>query len=108
MKILNFDGNPKSQLFRKITSIRAIIGVLIESLDRGVPPKGGPVTFPKFANDVSTDDFCLKLVEDHSVLIPPGKYAFNTEGFIRIGYGESRQFEEAMSRVSDALEQFLS
>ena len=73
-----------------------------------VPPKGGPVTFPKFANDVSTDDFCLKLVEDHSVLIPPGKYAFNTEGFIRIGYGESRQFEEAISRVSDALEQFFS
>ena len=73
-----------------------------------VPPKGGPVTFPKFAHDVSTDDFCLKLVEDHSVLIPPGKYAFNTEGFIRIGYGESRQFEEGMSRVSDALEQFFS
>ncbi len=73
-----------------------------------VPPKGGPVTFPKFSDDVSTDDFCLKLVQDHSVLVPPGKYAFDAEGFIRIGYGESRQFDEAMSRVSDALEQFLA
>ena len=73
-----------------------------------VAPKGGPVTFPKFIDSVSTDDFCLKLAEDYSVLLPPGNYSFSAEGFIRIGYGQSRRFEEAMSRVGDALEEFLS
>jgi aspartate/methionine/tyrosine aminotransferase len=73
-----------------------------------VAPKGGPVTFPKFIDSVSTDDFCLKLAEDYSVLLPSGNYSFSAEGFIRIGYGQSRRFEEAMSRVGDALEEFLS
>ena len=72
-----------------------------------VEPKGGPVTFPKFTDHISTDDFCLKLAEDYSVLVPSGNYSFNAEGFIRIGFGHSSGFEEAMSRVGDALNQFL-
>ena len=72
-----------------------------------VKPKGGPVTFPKFSDDINTDEFCFQLVKDHSVLLVPGNYGFGAEGFIRIGYGESRKFEEAMSRVGDALENFL-
>ncbi len=52
-------------------------------------------------------EFCFQLVKDHSVLLVPGNYGFGAEGFIRIGYGESRKFEEAMSRVGDALENFL-
>ncbi len=72
-----------------------------------VEPKGGPVTFPKFIDSVNTDDFCLKLAEDYSVLVPSGNYSFNAEGFIRIGFGHSSGFEEAMSRVGDALNQFM-
>ncbi|MBF88416.1 MAG: hypothetical protein CMG75_01950 [Candidatus Marinimicrobia bacterium] len=68
-----------------------------------IKPKGGPVTFPKFIPKIKTDEFCKKLVEEKSVLLVPGNYAFFSEGFIRIGYGESQNFEEGMSRISKIL-----
>lgn len=71
-----------------------------------VKPLGGPITFPKFIPEINTDEFCLRLAEKHSVLVPPGNYTFDAEGFIRIGYG-MRGFEEAMERVSQALGEYL-
>jgi len=71
-----------------------------------VKPLGGPITFPKFIPDVDTDEFCLQLAEKYSVLVPPGNYTFDAEGFIRIGYG-MRRFGEAMEIVSGALDEYF-
>ena len=71
-----------------------------------VKPEGGPITFPKFIPDIHTDEFCLRLAEEYSVLVPPGNYTFDAEGFIRIGYG-MRRFAEAMEKVSRALDEYL-
>ena len=72
-----------------------------------VEPKGGPVTFPKFIPEIKTDQFCKKLVKEKSILLVPGNYAFSSEGYIRIGYGESRKFEEAMSKISETIRENL-
>ena len=95
-------GRNQTILDRNYTYLKQWMGKMNRVFD-WVEPKGGPVTFPKFIDSVNTDDFCLKLAEDYSVLVPSGNYSFNAEGFIRIGFGHSSGFEEAMSRVEDAL-----
>ena len=99
-------GRNQTILDRNYTYLKQWMGKMNRVFD-WVEPKGGPVTFPKFIDSVNTDDFCLKLAEDYSVLVPSGNYSFNAEGFIRIGFGHSSGFEEAMSRVEDALNEFL-
>ena len=99
-------GRNQAILDRNYTFLKQWMGDRSHIFD-WVEPKGGPVTFPKFIDSVNTDDFCLKLAEDYSVLVPSGNYSFNAEGFIRIGFGHSSGFEAAMLKVGDALNQFL-
>lgn len=78
------------------------------SMFNWVKPQGGTVTFPKFKNAVNTDDFCKVLAEGYGILIPPGKYAFDTEGFIRIGYGRIRNFAEGLDVFESGLNEYFS
>lgn len=70
-------------------------------------PQGGPVTFPRFVANVDVDKFCRELVEEHSVLIAPGGYAFDSSGFIRIGYGEALDFKAGLEIVSKAISRIV-
>ena len=72
-----------------------------------VKPVGGPITFPRFIPEINTNELCRVLAEEYSVLIPPGKYTFDSEGFIRIGYGIKDGFEEGLEIVSSVIQAYL-
>ena len=57
-----------------------------EPLIDWIPPKGGSIAFLRYDMDIASEELCLKLIEEKSVLLVPGT-CFETEGFVRIGWG---------------------
>ncbi|MDN6409477.1 MAG: aminotransferase class I/II-fold pyridoxal phosphate-dependent enzyme [Tetragenococcus halophilus] len=68
------------------------------------PFKGGTVALPYFESNLSSEEFCAKIIEEKSVLLMPG-FVFDLEKCFRMGY--AREPEEKMiaglERVSDFL-----
>jgi aspartate/methionine/tyrosine aminotransferase len=54
-----------------------------------VKPQAGTVSLLGYAFDIPSREFCLKLLRATGVLLTPGS-AFDFEGFVRIGYANSR------------------
>jgi aspartate/methionine/tyrosine aminotransferase len=54
-----------------------------------VKPQAGTVSLLEYAFDIPSREFCLKLLRATGVLFTPGS-AFDFEGFVRIGYANSR------------------
>jgi aspartate/methionine/tyrosine aminotransferase len=68
-----------------------------------VKPQAGTVTLLRFAVDMPSYDFCVRLLEETGVLFTPGS-AFELEGCVRIGYANgSAILEEGLRRTSGFL-----
>ncbi|QZY53696.1 aminotransferase [Crassaminicella profunda] len=68
-----------------------------------VKPKAGTTAFVKYDFDISSEEFCTKLLKETGVMFVPGK-AMDMEGFVRIGYANTPQIiEEGLKKVSTFL-----
>lgn len=59
-----------------------------EPLISWVRPRSGTTALLKYDLDISSRDFCIKLLEDTGVMFTPGS-ALEMEGYVRIGYANS-------------------
>ena len=67
-------------------------------------PQAGTITLLKYAFDLPSTEFCLRLLDATGVLFTPGS-AFGIEGTVRIGYANGHQvLADALPRVSRFLE----
>ncbi|MBN2897270.1 MAG: aminotransferase [Clostridia bacterium] len=95
---------------------RAIIHKNIELLDAWVKkepklsyvrPKAGTTAFIKYDGDISSEDFCVRLLEKKGVMLVPGA-ALHMEGYLRIGYAYSPSiFKIGLEKISEFLNEEL-
>lgn len=68
-----------------------------------VPPRAGPIAFPRFRDGCDARDFCERLVRVHGVLLLPGAvYGAAWHAHFRIGLGRVG-FPEGLTRLEQAL-----
>jgi aspartate/methionine/tyrosine aminotransferase len=68
-----------------------------------VKPQAGTVTLLRYAVDMPSREFCVRLLQETGVLFTPGS-AFELEGCVRIGYANgSAILEEGLRRTSGFL-----
>ena len=96
---------------------RAIVRTNLEILDRWVAsepaityvkPAAGTTALLRYAPDLPSQEFCLRLLETTGVLFTPGS-AFEVEGTVRIGYANNEAvLVEGLRRTSAFLRQLES
>lgn len=68
-----------------------------------VKPKAGTTALLKIDVDMSSRDFCVKLLEAKGVMFTPGS-ALDIEGYVRIGYANNPEvMKEGLAKVSEFL-----
>jgi aspartate/methionine/tyrosine aminotransferase len=73
----------------------------ISSLDSMIPPSGGLVAFPKLKDGIFSEEYADNLHRNCDVFVLPGTN-FEMEGYIRIGFGESKErFKSGINRWID-------
>ena len=73
-----------------------------------VKPRAGTVTLLRYAVDMPSHEFCVRLLQETGVLFTPGS-AFELEGCVRIGYANgSAILEEGLRRTSGFLHRLVS
>jgi len=55
------------------------------------PPQAGAICFARYALKVNSTELAERLIREKSVLIVPGDH-FETDGYLRIGYGPERGY----------------
>jgi aspartate/methionine/tyrosine aminotransferase len=74
-----------------------------EPLISWVRPRSGTTALLKYALDLPSRDFCVRLLDETGVMFTPGS-VMNMEGHVRIGYANSTEVLRAgLSRVSEFL-----
>ncbi len=74
-----------------------------EPLIEWVPPKAGTVAFLRHKLHISSEELCIRLMEEKNVLIVPGS-CFDIDGFLRIGFGNNTDILlEGLSRFKEFL-----
>lgn len=69
-----------------------------------IQPAAGLTTFLRFRKNVSSNYFCQKLLHMAGVLLVPGKFCFQKEGYIRIGYGlDNEKFSKGLTLLGKFL-----
>ena len=77
-----------------------------EPLISYVKPKSGTTAFLKFDIDMTSEDLCIKLLEETGVMLLPGS-ALDMEGYLRIGYANTPAIIEAgLEKFSGFLKQY--
>ncbi len=77
-----------------------------EPLISYVKPKGGTTAFLKYHIDMKSEDLCLKLLEEKSVMLVPGS-ALDMEGYLRIGYANTPSIiREGLEKFSEFLAKY--
>lgn len=77
-----------------------------EPLIDWVPSRAGSIAFPRHNLKMSSEDLCLRLIQDKGTFLVPGS-CFEMEGFLRIGYGCKTEILEAgLSRFKDFLNSY--
>lgn len=70
-----------------------------------IKPKGGTTALLKIDVNMSSRDFCVKLLESKGVMFTPGS-ALDIEGYVRIGYANNPKIlEDGLVQVSDFLKE---
>jgi aspartate/methionine/tyrosine aminotransferase len=85
----------------------AILSEWIESepLISWVKPKSGTTALLKYDLPMSSEAFCIKLLERTGVMLTPGS-AMDVEGYLRIGYANSEAIlREGLKRLSQFLKE---
>jgi len=68
-----------------------------------VKPKSGTTAWLRIGLDMTSDEFCVSLLEKTGVLLVPGA-VLDGEGYVRIGYANNRAVLAAsLARMSDFL-----
>lgn len=91
---------------REITRTNlAILSAWVEKepLISWIKPKSGTTALLKYDLPLSSEEFCIRLLEQTGVMLTPGS-ALDMEGYLRIGYTNS---EEVLRKGLDGLSQFL-
>lgn len=71
-----------------------------------VMPKGGTTAFLKYNVDMTSVDFCVKLLEETGVMLLPGS-ALDREGYLRLGYCNNPEITRVgLKKVSEFLNQY--
>lgn len=102
--------NADAILRRSQSITRENLAILAEWVDSEpliswVRPRSGTTALLKYAIDMPSRDFCIKLLEETGVMLLPGS-ALDMEGWLRIGYSNSAEVLRAgLPRVSDFLAQ---
>jgi len=74
-----------------------------EPLISYVKPKSGTIALLKYDLDMSSRDFCVKLLESKGVMFTPGS-VLEMEGYVRIGYANNPQvLKDGLEKVSEFL-----
>jgi len=75
-----------------------------EPLIDWVPPEGGTIAFLRHGLDMTSEELCLRLIDEKSLLLVPGS-CFGMEGFLRIGWGaDAETLREGLSRFGEFLD----
>ncbi|MBC3475680.1 aminotransferase [Pseudomonas taiwanensis] len=68
-----------------------------------VKPKSGTTALLKIDADISSRDFCVRLLDAKGVMFTPGS-ALDIEGYVRIGYANNTEvLKEGLEKVSEFL-----
>jgi aspartate/methionine/tyrosine aminotransferase len=79
-----------------------------EPLIEWVPPSASTVAFLKHKLGITSEELCLRLMEDKDVLLVPGT-CFGMEGFLRIGWGgDAETLKEGLYRFKEFLNDYRS
>jgi len=71
-----------------------------EPLISWIKPKGGTTALLKYDLPISSEEFCLRLLDRTGVMLTPGS-AMDMEGYLRIGYANGQTtLREGLSRMS--------
>lgn len=77
-----------------------------EPLISYVKPKSGTTALLKYDIDMSSREFCVKLLEETGVMLTPGS-AMDMEGYVRMGYANSKDVLEAgLAKISEFLSEY--
>ncbi len=77
-----------------------------EPLIDWIPARGGSVGFLRHNLNMSSEDLCLRLIQDKGTFLVPGS-CFEMEGFLRIGYGCKTEILVAgLARFKDFLKPY--
>ena len=77
-----------------------------ETLISYVKPKSGTTALLKYDVDMSSRDFCVKLLEQTGVMLTPGS-AMDMEGYVRIGYANSADIlKTGLGKISTFLSDY--
>lgn len=69
-----------------------------------VKPASGTTAFLSYQADLSSREFCVRLLEGHGVMLTPGS-ALDVEGYVRMGYANNPAVLEAgLPRISEFLD----
>ncbi|MGA7815518.1 aminotransferase [Caballeronia sp.] len=72
-----------------------------------VKPKSGTTALLKYRLEMSSEEFCTKLIEATGVMFTPGS-ALDMEGYVRIGYANTLDVLKAgLARVSEFLKEHV-
>ncbi|KON30680.1 aminotransferase [miscellaneous Crenarchaeota group-15 archaeon DG-45] len=75
-----------------------------EPLIDWVPPRAGSIAFLRQRLGMTSEELCLRLLEERGTLLVPGS-CFEMEGYLRIGYGcRTEVLREGLSRFKDFLD----
>ena len=75
-----------------------------EPLIDWVPPEGGTIAFLRHNLDMTSEELCLRLIDEKSLLFVPGS-CFGVEGFLRIGWGaDAETLKEGLRRFGEFLD----
>lgn len=70
-----------------------------------VKPQAGTTAFVKYDLDMSSEDFCIKLLEKKGVMLVPGA-ALHMEGYLRFGYAYSpKVFKKGLELISEFIKE---
>ncbi len=76
-----------------------------EPLISWIKPKSGTTALLKYDLPISSEEFCLRLLEETGVMLTPGS-AMDMEGYLRIGYTNGEDvLHEGLGRISRFLKQ---
>ncbi|MGO4353430.1 aminotransferase [Rhizobium sp. RAF36] len=76
-----------------------------EPLISWIKPKSGTTALLKYDLPISSEDFCLRLLEQKGVMLTPGS-AMDMEGYLRIGYTNGEAvLHEGLKRISQFLKE---
>ncbi|SDA61537.1 aminotransferase [Sinorhizobium sp. NFACC03] len=79
-----------------------------EPLISWVKPKSGTTALLKYELPISSEEFCIRLLEKTGVMLTPGS-AMDMEGYLRIGYANGKDIlREGLMRISEFLKETVA